>query len=245
MRAGRIGGIRTTRRAGLFVLLLACFAPAAVLAAAATEKKAPTGTVTGSPALVVQSGNETMRIVVTGDDHGGTGIASIHLSVAPVGGSPTAIRTFDPGKAGPQKYTASMIWDAGLRELKPGRFTLRARVFDIAENSRTVTFPFEVRTAGNAPKQKVKLDVAPKVGSGLTLKIRAKGAGDVLGKLRVVVQRRNKKGAFKVFKKFSRNASDPWTLKVPLGKGAYRWQVFYDAKAPYVSTHTSVHSFGI
>jgi hypothetical protein len=233
--------ILMTRRLGLFALLLPAFAPASAMAADTT---APTGSVTAAPALVVKTPNMSMTIKVAGDDHGGEGIASIHLFVV-AAGKETAIRTFDPGKDAPQKYDASMSWDAGLRELKPGKYTLRAKVFDAAENVSTASFPFEIRTAANAPKQKVKLDVVPKVGSGLTLKITAKGSGEVLGKLRVVVHKRNKKGAFKVFKKFSKNASDPWTLKVPLSKGAYRWQVFYDAKAPYVSTQTSAHSFGI
>ena len=138
-----------------------------------------------------------------------------------------------------------MRWDAGLRELKPGKYALKVKVLDVQENAGTATFPFEIRTPGDAPKQKVTLDVTPTVGSGLTLKIDAKGAGDVQGKLRVVIQRANKKHAYKVFKKYSHKASEPWTLKVPLGKGKYRWQVLFDAKAPYVSTKTGVKSFGI
>jgi hypothetical protein len=225
----------------LFALLIAAFAPATAMAADTT---APTGTVTGSPALVVKTGNEKMTIKLSGDDHGGEGIASIHLFLVSAG-KESEIRTFDPGSASPQKYDASMTWDAGLRELKPGKYSLRAKIYDIQENVSTASFPFEVRSAADAPKQKVTLAVTPAVGSGLTLKINAKGTGEVQGKLRVVIHRQNKKKVYRVFKKYSHKASEPWTLKVPLGKGKYRWQVFFDAQAPYVSTKTGVKSFAI
>jgi hypothetical protein len=233
--------MRMTRSLGLFALLLALLAPASAMAADTT---APTGSVKASPALVVKTPDMTMDINVAAAD-AGEGVASIHLFFVPAGGTEKLIRVFDPGKDGEQTFSDHMRWDTGLRELSPGKYTLRAKLYDIQENVTTVSFPFEIRSAGDAPKQVVKLEVDPTVGSGLTLKIKAAAPGDVRGKLRVVVHMRNKKGQFKVFKKYSRNASAPWTLKVPLGKGKYRWQVFFDGKPPFGSTKTSAHSFGI
>lgn len=229
----------------VFVLLLGVFVPAAVVAADDADTTPPTGTVTGSPALVVQTNSATMEIKVSGDDHNGTGIASIHLYVVPAGGEKKLIRVFDPGSSAPQTYTASMTWISGLRDLKQGKYTLRTEIFDVKENMSQATFPFEVVSAQNAPKQKVTLDVKASVGKGLSLKIDPKAPGDVLGKLRVVVHRANKKGKYRVFKKFSQNASEQWALQIPLGKGKYDWQVFFDGTAPYVSTKTGVKRFSV
>jgi hypothetical protein len=236
-----------SRPIALFALLLAAFVPASVWAAAApTETVAPTGTITGSPAVLAKTPAMKLRIDLSADDHGGSGIASIKLFYAKLpGGKETKIRDF-PAAGGPQTLTAQMTWITGVRKLKVGKYELRAKFNDVQENVSTGTFRFEIKDPGDAPKQKVELGVDPAVGSsGLTLKIKAQAATKVRGKLRVVIEKRNNKGKYKVAKKYSHGAAAEWTLKVPLGKGKYRWQAFYDAKLPFVSTKTPVTSFDI
>ena len=228
------------RRLAPAAVLIAALA--AVNATAADDTEAPTGSVTATPAIVAKTPDMQMQIKVAADDHGGDGVASIHLFYAAAGGARHHIRDFDPGKATPDTFSDTMRWDTGLRELPAGRYELIAMLYDLKAHARTVRFGFEIRSASSAPKQKVQLDVTPSVGDGLTLRIRT-SPQDVRGKLRVVIERRDGSGDYHDFKKYSHRPDEPWKLEVPLGKGAYRWQVLYDAKAPFVSAKTAVKSF--
>jgi hypothetical protein len=230
------------RRLATTAVLISLLAAGAAWAAD-PDTTPPTGSVTGSPALLAKTDVMTMGIKVAADDHGGGGVASIHLFYAPAGGAAQHIRDFDPGKATPDTFRDGMTWDTGLRLLPIGKYTLSAKLYDRAENVRTVSFPFEIRDAADVPKQDVDLDVTPHTSGGtLTLKVRTSPAS-ARGKLRVVVLRRNKSGDYRVFKKYEHKAGATWTLEADLGDGAYRWQAFYDGKAPYASAKTPLKSF--
>lgn len=235
-----------TRRTGLFVLLLAAFVPASGWAVdpPPPEKVPPTGSVKGSPAILAKSKALKLAIDLSADDHGGSGIASIHLFYAHVpGGQEVHIRDFVSG-GDPQTFKAHMTWITGARKLPIGKYELRAKYLDVQENAGTGSFPFEIVDASKAPRQEVDLQVAPTVGSsGLHLKLHVVAPIKVRGQLRVVVKAREKNGTYRVAKKYSHGAAHPWTLTIALKKGAYRWQAFYDAKAPFVSAHTAVRSF--
>jgi hypothetical protein len=238
-----------SRRLGLFALLLAAFVPASGRAADVPPPKeavAPTGTITGSPAILAKTKAMKLAIDVSADDHGGSGIASIHLFYVRLPGGPEVhIRDFTTG-SNPQTFKAQMTWITGVRSLPIGKYELHAKYYDIQENVGTGSFPFQIVDAGKAPRQKVDLQVDPAVGSsGLTLKLHAVAPIKVRGKLRVVILARDKTGKYSVVKKYLHGAANPWTLSVPLKKGQYRWQAFYDAKAPFVSTHTDATSFGV
>ena len=236
------------RRLGLFVLLLAAFVPASGRAANAPppEMVAPTGTISGSPAILAKTKAMKLAIDLSADDHGGSGIASIHLFYVHLPGSQEVhIRDFVSG-GNPQTFKAQMTWITGVRRLGIGKYELHAKYYDVQENFSAGTFPFEIVDASKAPKQKVDLQADPTVGSsGLKLKLHAVAPIKVRGKLRVVVLARGKGGKYRAAKKYSHGAAHPWTLAIPLKKGQYRWQAFYDAKAPFVSTRTPVRSFSL